>query len=96
MIHSEIMSSKDVPDEYHQIMNDLLLDMFDALHVLSANPKYGDGRLFLSVLSLVHAEFLAVLMHTIKEDFDPEKYVNNELLVFVKNLELICKRYAEK
>lgn len=96
MIHNEIITSKDVPDDYHQALNNLLIDMFDSLHILSGNPEYGDGRLFLSALSIVHAEFLAVLMHSLEGKIERKEYLKNEMAGFLKNFELISRRWEEK
>jgi len=96
MIHNEIISSKNLPDEYHQTIISLISDMFDSLHELSGKDEYGDPRLFLNALLIVHAEFLAVLIYSMRGEIDANEYVKNEMDGFLKNFDNIYKEYLAR
>jgi hypothetical protein len=96
MIHNEIISSKNIPDEYHHRVVKLVEEMFDGLCILAEKEEYRDPRLFLNSLLMVHAEMLAVLMYSLRDVIDKEEYLNAEIDGFLKNFRNIYKEYEER
>jgi hypothetical protein len=96
MIHNEIISSKNIPDEYHHRVVKLVEEMFECLCILAEREEYRDPRLFLNSLLLVHAEMLAVLMYSARDEIDMEEYLSAEMDGFLKNFRNIYKEYEEK
>ena len=93
MIHNEIISSKDLPDEYHQQFSNLTYEIADALERISTNKEYKDPRLFLSALSYVYSSMLALLMVEMGDSINPDKYCTKELEVVIKNVENLYMKY---
>ena len=93
MIENDIISSKDLPDEYHQQFFNLTHEISEALEKISANKEYKDPRLFLSAMSYTYASLLAIFMRDLGESIDPDKYLVRELEVIVKNVEGIFMKY---
>ncbi len=97
MIHNEMMSSKDMPDELHQVFITLVDEITQTMSDLGERNEGVGGRMFLSALCVVHAGMLAILMEKLGDKINREEYLSTELLAFVKNIDGFTeKRKKEK
>lgn len=87
MIRNDIISSRDMPDEFHQRFADLTDEIIDALTKVAESHGPEDGRMFLGALNLAYAGMLAVLMDGLGDQINREDYLETELQVFVRNFQ---------
>lgn len=87
MIRNDIISSRDMPDEFHQKFADLTDEVIDALTKVAESHGPEDGRMFLGAINLAYAGMLAVFMESMGETIEREDYLERELEVFIRNFQ---------
>lgn len=90
MIRNEIVSSNDVPDEYHQHFSELTDEIIELLAKVA--EKAADPRIFLSAVSLSYSGLLAILLEQIEDVINREEYLKTEMEVFLKNVEVYTQK----
>lgn len=93
MIHNEMFSTNDLPDELHHVYFNLVNEIRDALYKIGMKKEYEDSRLFISALSFVHAAMLSGLIHQLGDDIDIEEYLRKEMEVLFKNIFVWLEKY---